>query len=300
METKKQKKTSKPLACVDESTSNIVETNKAVVEANKLATQSSEKKARINIDEIFKHIQVEDFCIDVKRELVKNTEIVKKKLKLEEQLLKNAISVLKKQVDSKYEKNTNLFLRKEDEFFYMNFVFSKLPSSYSMRPIAIKIPSSIYGEGFASKVCIIVSDPKADFKELDLQFPFITKVISIENLKLKYERFIDRRDLVRSFDLFICDSKVYMLLKRLLGKPFYQAKKFPVPILMDYSNKEDLLKQVVSVVNNKTIFYLNSGPNYTVKFARPTMDDDSILRNAAATAKRVLPHILKWGIEFKK
>ena len=50
----------------------------------------------------------------------------------------------------------------------------------------------------------------------------------------------------------------------------------------------------------KTIFYMNSGPNYTVKFARATMSDEDIVRNAALTARRVLPHILKWGIGFKE
>ena len=300
METKKLKRKSKVLAPENQSNEMVVEESKEKIKTNLLLPETVEKKPRINIEEIFKYINAEEYCIDVKRELEKSTEIVKKKLKLDEKLLRNAISILKSDVDIKYEKNTNLFLRKEDEFLYLNFVFSKLPNSYSLRPVPIAIPSSIYGESFASKVCIIVADPKSDFKELDLKFPFICKVISIENLKLKFERFIDRRDLVRSYDLFVCDSKIYKLLKRFLGKPFYTAKKFPIPVNMDYTDKETLQKSITSLVNKKTIFYLNSGPNYTVKFARSVMDDDSILRNAAATAKRVLPHILKWGIDFKE
>ena len=257
-------------------------------------------RQRINVDEIFKDIDVENYVVDVKREYKKNVEIVKKKLKLSEEQLNSAVNILKGQIENKYKNNMNLALRKEDEFFYLNFVFSKLPLSYSLKPIPIKIPASIYSDNFASKVCIFVKDPKSEFKDLELTFPFHCKVISIEKLKLKYERFNQRRDLVKSFDLFLCDSKVYLLLKRLLGKPFYEAKKYPVPISMDYSDKEGLLNKIVSVVDKKTIFYMNSGPNYSIKFARATMKDEDIVRNAALTARRVLPHILKWGVDFKE
>jgi len=274
-----------------------------VEEENKQETKQenvTSVRQRINVEEIFKDIDVESYVVDVKREYKKNVEIVKKKLKLSEDQLKSAITILKGQVENKFKNNKNLALRKEDEFFYLNFVFSKLPVSYSIKPVPIKIPSSLYGDNFASKVCIFVKDPKSDFKDLELTFPFNCKVMSIEKLKLKYERFNQRRDLVKSYDLFLCDSKVYLILKRLLGKPFYESKKYPVPITMDYSDKEGLLNKILSVVDKKTIFYMNSGPNYSVKLARATMEDEDIVRNAAFTARRVLPHILKWGIDFKE
>jgi len=285
---KKEKKLQPIVNEQDTNTENLKQQEK-----NKIPVE----KQRINLEDIFKDIDAKDYCIDVKREYKRNKEVVKKKLKLDTNQLQSAVTLLKKQIETKFSKNTNIFLRKEDEFIYLNFVFSKLPNSYSLRPVPIKIPQSIYGD--STKVCIIVKDPKSDFKDLELKFPFTCKVISIEKLKQNYDRFNQRRELVKSYDMFICDTKVYLLLKRLLGKPFFDTKKFPIPITMDYSQKEELHANIVDVINKKTIFYMNSGPNYTVKFARAVMEDEDIVTNAVVTAKRVIPHILKWGIEFK-
>jgi len=69
---------------------------------------------------------------------------------------------------------------------------------------------------------------------------------------------------------------------------------------MDYNDKETLFNSIIATVNKKTIFYMNSGPNYTVKFARCVMSGGDIVKNAIATAKGVIPHILKWGIDFNE
>jgi len=184
-------------------------------------------------------------------------------------------------------------LKDDDPFIYMNFTFSKVPDFYSIRPIPITVPHSLN----ISKVCLIVKDPKSEFKELGLKFDFLFKVIDISKLKLKFSRFKEKRDLINNYDLFICDQRVYFVLSKLLGKPFYKSKKYPIPISLD-SNKEKTYQTISDLVQKRTIFYQNHGPNYSIKVAKMHMSESSIFDNALTVAVHTLPHILKWGIEF--
>src|SRR5690606_21968685 len=101
-------------------------------------------------------------------------------------------------------------------------------------------------------------------------------------------------------ELFLCDYKVYMLLKKLLGKPFYTAKKFPVPIKIDYTNKENIKEEITSHVEGSTHFYMGHGPNYTVKIGRSTLAKEELTQNIVDGITNTIPHILKWSVSAKK
>jgi len=151
-----------------------------------------------------------------------------------------------------------------------------------------------------SKVCIFVKDPSADFKSLELKLPFTVKVISIEKLKRSYDRFADKRELVKNYDVFLCDTKISRVLKRFLGKPFFATKKYPLSISMDYTDKEGMVEKIVKAVQRQTVFCMGSGPNYSIKFSRVGQDTEEIVKNAVVVAKRVVPHILKFGVDYKE
>jgi len=229
-----------------------------------------------------------------------NLEIVKSKLKLKNSQVTEAITCLKSILDQKYKNSFDLLSRKEDEFMYLNFVFNKLPVRYSIRPTPIDIPSQIYGEKFNTRVCLIVKDPRSDFKDLNLTFPFQVKVLDLAKLKLKYSRFEERRNLIKEFDLFICDSRVYMVLKRFLGKPFFTSKKYPVPLAINYGEPEKIVSDITSLVCKNTAFYMTHGPNYTIKIARSEMTNEEIMKNVQNAAEVTIPHILKWGVDFNE
>jgi ribosome biogenesis protein UTP30 len=50
-------------------------------------------------------------------------------------------------------------------------------------------------------------------------------VLGVSKLRSNYKTYEARRKLFKSFDLFLADRRVLLLLPALLGKPFYEKKK---------------------------------------------------------------------------
>jgi hypothetical protein len=214
--------------------------------------------------------------------------------------IKLAIDVVKNIITAKYKNTLNILADEQEEFLYLNFVFGKLPVKYSIRPVKINLSNSIYGEKFNTNVCLIVKDPKSDFKNLEIKVPFNLKVLDIQSLKLKYSRFEQRRNLLKSYEIFLCDYKVYMILKKLLGKSFYTSKKFPIPIKIDYSNSELTKAEILSQIDNCSHFYMSHGPNYTIKVSRSVFEGSETYKNVVDGIRDTIPHISKWGVELKE
>ena len=229
-------------------------------------------------------------------------EIIKTNLipKLNKNLIKETINQLSKYIINKNKEQLNILSNEQDEFLYMNIALDKLPIKYSIRPVSVNLTNKIYGEKYSTSVCLFVKDPKQDFKDLDLEFPFNLKVIDISKLKLKYERFEERRNLIKQHDIFLCDGRVYFLLRKLLGKPFYSAKKFPLPINLNYNKKEDIKKNIINIVENNVTFHLSHGPIYNIKFARVIMNDDEKIQNLYDVITNMIPHVLKFGIDLNE
>ncbi|KAJ1515949.1 Ribosomal L1 domain-containing protein 1 [Coelomomyces lativittatus] len=86
-----------------------------------------------------------------------------------------------------------------------------------------------------TRICIFVKDgvdKSTLLNSIHATFPYV-KVIPIFKLKTKYKIFEQRRVLLKSHELFLSDSRVYGLLPKLLGKTFYQHKKWPMKIRLD-------------------------------------------------------------------
>jgi ribosome biogenesis protein UTP30 len=274
---------------------------------NKENTKVEKAKSKNKVEEeivedhnIYTEHEENNLQEDLRENYNKQVEIVKENLQLNKKQVSKAVKCLKKIVLDKYKDNKNLLADEKDEFLYLNFIFSRLPYKYSVRPVNIPLSHSLYDKSYGTTVCLFVKDPSSDFKDLAIDFPFKVKVIDVQKLKLKYSRFQERRNLVKQFDIFLCDFKIYMLLKKLLGKPFYTAKKYPIPIKLDYSNKDSITHEVVSQVENCTTYYMTHGPNYSVKISRVVMEDEESVENIMAAVTGTLPHILKWGINLEE
>ena len=79
-----------------------------------------------------------------------------------------------------------------------------------------------------SSVCLITKDPQREYKDLleSHGIRFINRVVGIEKLKGKFKPFEARRMLLKENDLFLADERVVPLLPGLLGKKFFEAKKY--------------------------------------------------------------------------
>lgn len=110
----------------------------------------------------------------------------------------------------------------------------------------VQIPHPFNTADNNARVCVFVKDPAREFKDQiqDLSIPTIAKVIEFSKLKKEYRQYKDKRQLLKDYDLFLADLRVYKMLPEPLGKEFYQKKKFPCPIKVHGFSKKELEKQL--------------------------------------------------------
>ena len=185
-----------------------------------------------------------------------------------------------------------------DDYIYAIFGFYKYPLRYSLSPSKIDIPTGIYAEKYNSNICLIVKNPKSDFKDLNIEFPFNLKVIDVEKLKTKYQQYSKKRELMKKYDLFLCDNRIKFVLRKLLGKCFYASKKIPYSVSLNYEDKEKMKNDIVEIVTKSTIFHMNNGPIYNIKFGRFSMNLEENKENLKECIKQIIPHILKYDIDL--
>ena len=79
-----------------------------------------------------------------------------------------------------------------------------------------------------SSVCLVTKDPQREYKDLleSHGIRFISRVIGVEKLKGKFKPYEARRMLLKENDLFLADERVVPLLPGLLGRKFFEAKKY--------------------------------------------------------------------------
>ena len=79
-----------------------------------------------------------------------------------------------------------------------------------------------------SSICLITKDPQRQYKDLlaAKDVNFVSRVVGVEKLKGKYKPFETRRQLLRENGLFLADERVVPMLPKLLGKMFFEAKKY--------------------------------------------------------------------------
>jgi len=114
----------------------------------------------------------------------------------------------------------------------------------------------------------------------------LKKILSIESLRNKYDRYEARRKLAQSYDLFMCDENISLVLRRLLGKKFFQTKKFPLPIKLN----SNLAKQI-ALARDSTFFYLNKASCLNVKIGRTDMEANQISENINTSIQKIVTHI---------
>jgi len=54
-----------------------------------------------------------------------------------------------------------------------------------------------------------------------LKIPCIAKVIGFDKLKRNFKQYKDKRILVKDYDAFLSDLRIYKMLPEVLGKEFY-------------------------------------------------------------------------------
>ena len=108
----------------------------------------------------------------------------------------------------------------------MSFTLNQLPSKPTPRPLQFAVPAPFNTKENDTRVCIFVKDPESEFRKqiANLDLPCIAEVIGFDRLKRDFRQFKDKRQLLKDYDLFLADIRIYKMLPELLGKEFYSKK----------------------------------------------------------------------------
>lgn len=170
---------------------------------------------------------------------------------------------------------------------------TRLPNKPSQRPQLIKLPHPYLTASENSRVCVFVKDPQRAFKDeiANLDIPTIAKVIGYDKLKRNYKQFKDRRSLLKEYDSFLADLRVYKMLPEVLGKEFYTQKKFPVPLkLHGFASGKELESQLNDAAGSSQ-FMQGNGPNYSVTVGRTNQKPTDVALNAQDALWQAVAHL---------
>jgi ribosome biogenesis protein UTP30 len=281
----------------------VAESKKKIKRKNKLNKSKKEIKNEIEEEEISKSLSptiLEKIANTAKLKKIERR--TRRLLKLDEVLIKKAVSGLIKHTKN-VKKASKSFLESDDDFLMITITMSEIQEKFSVRPIRITLPHTLYSESEHTYACLFVKDPAKEFKELieDMNLPCVAKIIGYKKLLTDYKQYKDRRDLLKKYDLFFTDIRIYKMLPKLLGNVFYKTKKYPVPIKFPVNATGSQIEEVLNAnIQNSTYFMMGNGPNYSYKACRTSMSVEECVRNITESVYKVIPYILKTSIKHTK
>jgi len=177
-------------------------------------------------------------------------------------------------------------LFEEGKSIYLFINLKKVPRAKSPKPFKLPLAHP-FRNPQNTDICIFVKDPVDKYKQRirDMDIPGIKKIISVTKLRTNFKQFEARRKLLRSYDLFLADSDLALVLPPLLGKSFVGSKKFPISVKL--SN----LKNRVEEILNSTFIKIPTGPLITVHIAQSNQTAEQITNNVTNSIDTVVSRI---------
>ncbi|GFH46145.1 hypothetical protein CTEN210_02619 [Chaetoceros tenuissimus] len=223
---------------------------------------------------------------------------------VDSQLVNKAVSALIKHHSQSSNKSA---LLGDDLTVQVDFTLARIPEQSSPRPIRVEVPHPLHkvlnkgesDEGLEEvEVCLIVKDESKEWvKELIEKFPedmgYVKKVLTLTSLRKKYTQYKDRRELCKSYGVFLADDRILPMLGKALGKSFFAEKKQPVPIKL---SRKEALPFAIKKCLRSTFMYINPGTLISVKAGNTGMPIEHLAENAAAIVENAVQKIpRKWA-----
>mmetsp|Transcript_23232 Transcript_23232/g.39940 ORF Transcript_23232/g.39940 Transcript_23232/m.39940 type:complete len:457 (-) Transcript_23232:364-1734(-) len=180
-------------------------------------------------------------------------------------------------------------LFENEGFIQLQLVFHKVPGKSNLNnPKMIPLAHPLYPPEEA-EVCLFVKDPQRTYKDrvAEQGITSIKKVIGVSKLKAKHKTFEARAKLVKSYDVFLCDSRVFEMMPSLLGTEFYRKKKQPVSVHPERNN----FKEVVNRILSATPLFFGQGPCSAVKIGRESFTAEQLCENIVGSIDAIVHHI---------
>ena len=173
------------------------------------------------------------------------------------------------------------------------FTAKVIPSSKKVSPITIPIKNTFRTN---ASVCVITKDPQSDYKHAildDVSLGRVSKVMGVSKLSKKHSTYMLKRQLSKSYDLFLADERVVTLLPKLLGKAFFKTKRIPVPV--DMTKKARWSERINKAIDS-TYYFQSTGSCTNVVIGNVSMTKEQLIENAKDVIDFVQRKILVKGI----
>eukprot|EP01129_Flabellula_baltica_P000173 TRINITY_DN1020_c0_g1_i1.p1 TRINITY_DN1020_c0_g1~~TRINITY_DN1020_c0_g1_i1.p1 ORF type:complete len:443 (+),score=137.90 TRINITY_DN1020_c0_g1_i1:58-1329(+) len=183
-------------------------------------------------------------------------------------------------------------LFEDPDLIQMIITLNKIPQKNRRAPHLIDLPNPLLVGDV--DICIFVKDPSKEQKQYikDMMIPNVKKIIGIKSLREKYSRFEARKKLADSYDIFLCDENISMVLPKLLGKIFFQDKKYPAPIKINSYLPERIERAVSS-----TQLHISQGPCLNVRIGNTEMTAKELSENIIMSINQIATRLPdgKWN-----
>ncbi|CAM9503454.1 unnamed protein product [Chrysoparadoxa australica] len=163
------------------------------------------------------------------------------------------------------------------------------------KPWVLPLPHPLVANNGCEMCLFVKGDSKKAIKELLEEHPVqgMNMVITLDQLRTEYKEFKHRRELLNSFDLFLCDERILPMMTKTLGKTFMSARKQPVAVNV---TRQHSLPSVIAAARDGTVLRASSGVCWDVKAATTAMSVDEIVSNLEASVPAAVDKIPgKWS-----
>jgi len=181
-------------------------------------------------------------------------------------------------------------LFKSEDMLWLLVGLKKVPNA-ERKPRKLALANCYKSE---RDVCLISKDTGKEVKQnLEKQgVTSISKVISLSKLRKEYKTFALKRQLASSYDVFLCDDRIYHFVVKALGKEFFKKKKEPIPIHLTYSDwKKEISKSI-----DCALLRVGHGPCSAVKVGSISQQSEKELVENAVNLMTEIGQIIpgKW------
>lgn len=127
----------------------------------------------------------------------------------------------------------------EEKNLQLMINFHHFPRQKPSLPRFLSLPftsQSTQAESDLTSICLIVKDPAKVEALMDASMKTMypnLHLLPLRQLKLDFPLYKQKRKLAHRYDMFLCESRVYQDMPKLLGKFFYQSKKMPIKVRLD-------------------------------------------------------------------
>ncbi|KAL1920046.1 uncharacterized protein VTP21DRAFT_1192 [Calcarisporiella thermophila] len=210
--------------------------------------------------------------------------------KLDLKQVETAASALLKFVNDR-KSSSNDILQDEEEFVFLTVSTHRFIPKKKAKPIAIPLRHPIYVPE-RTEVCLITKDPSSEYEQkLEDQGASkrVSKVLGLETLRKEYKPHEAKRNLFKSYGLFLADRRVLPLLPKLLGKKFFESNALPGTVKL---TKTDVKSEIERAMNS-TYLHMSTGTTLSIKVGTTNFTPAQIRENVDKILPRLTASIPK-------